>query len=130
MYREVEMLSDLPTETVENARWIKPVERRTPGQKHAHLILSFSEPESANDAIAYGMTVEGKQIQVEKLTKEVKRCNRCMKLDVNHLAKECPSPHPVCGKCSEHHNTDDCNCSEDSFKCPNCHQEGYPSYPL
>lgn len=128
MYREVEMLSDIPSEAIESARWIKPVERRNPGQKHAHMILSFSEPEHANDAIAFGMTIEGKQIQVEKLIKEVKRCNNCMKLDVNHIARNCPSPHPTCGKCSGDHNTDECACDADLFKCPNCRQEGHTAF--
>lgn len=128
MYREAEMLSELPDDAVEMARWIKPVERCLPGQKHTHLIISFAGPESANGAIAYGMTIEGKQIQLEKLAKEVKRCNRCMKLNVNHIARDCPSPHPICGKCVDKHTTDECICSEDTFKCPNCQQEGHTAF--
>lgn len=67
---------DLPEDAIAATKWIKPVERRNLGQRHAHLILSFTEPEYADEAIGFGLTIGGKNVQVQKLIQEIKRCNK------------------------------------------------------
>ena len=37
--REVKEQNNLPIEAIANARWIKPISRRAPGQRAAHAIF-------------------------------------------------------------------------------------------
>ena len=50
----------------------------------------------------------------------VKRCNKCQ--GFHHYVKDCKR-NEICGKCSEHHETK--NCNNDFFKCINCAISGY-----
>ncbi|KAL6305583.1 hypothetical protein BKA93DRAFT_845857, partial [Sparassis latifolia] len=47
----VEGFNNLDPNSIEEARWIKPPERRAKGQKVAHLILRFNSPTAANRSI-------------------------------------------------------------------------------
>jgi hypothetical protein len=58
----IEQASGLQAATIREARWIKPVHLRTPGQKTALAIFGFSTREGANHAIGFGLFVEGKKV--------------------------------------------------------------------
>ncbi|OCH84715.1 hypothetical protein OBBRIDRAFT_741107, partial [Obba rivulosa] len=50
-WSEVETRNNFDMDDINGGRWIKPVEKRYQGQRFAHLIINFSSPESANEAI-------------------------------------------------------------------------------
>ncbi|KIM57175.1 hypothetical protein SCLCIDRAFT_74650, partial [Scleroderma citrinum Foug A] len=49
--REMERENDLPVNTIHSIRWIKPLKRRAPNQRTAHMIIDFFRPAEANLAI-------------------------------------------------------------------------------
>lgn len=64
--RRVEIENDLPQNVITRASWIKPIQRRRPGQRTAHIILNFSDPGAANTAIRHGIVILGNRTQVRK----------------------------------------------------------------
>ncbi|KAG1765681.1 hypothetical protein EDD22DRAFT_774829, partial [Suillus occidentalis] len=52
---DVEKKAGLKPKTISRARYIKPIARRTPGQRTAHAIFTFSTKEAANQAIKFGL---------------------------------------------------------------------------
>ena len=115
----------IPLECVVSMRWIKPPQFRCPGQQHAHMIIVFDDPEHANCAIEQGFCFNGKQVAIQKLAIEVKRCSKCQKLDTNHTTRDCPDPEPTCARCAKHHPTNDCKCEEHETHCANCDVPGH-----
>ncbi|KAF7351302.1 RNA-directed DNA polymerase from transposon X-element [Mycena sanguinolenta] len=63
-WRVVETDSGITEGGIESARWIKAVERRTPGQRVAHLRVAFANAEAANHAIDNGLFVQGRHVRV------------------------------------------------------------------
>ena len=57
----------LPEDSIQTMRWIKPTQSRTLNQKHAHLLVSFTEPKYANQAIQQGLILEGRHVEVVKM---------------------------------------------------------------
>ncbi|KIM51650.1 hypothetical protein SCLCIDRAFT_123097, partial [Scleroderma citrinum Foug A] len=49
--RDMESKNDLPTGAIKSTRWIKPIERRSPQQRRAHLTLEILKPGDANQTI-------------------------------------------------------------------------------
>ena len=115
----------IPQESVVSMKWIKPPQFRYPGQRHAHMIVMFDDPELANAAIEQGFCFHGKQVTIEKLAIEVKRCSKCQKLDTHHTARDCPDPEPTCARCAKHHPTNECKCEEHEVHCANCNEPGH-----
>jgi len=77
----------LNEDTIVAMRWVKPIQRRAPSQKTAHLILSLTDIKAANRAIANGLTICNRRTRVEKIKKEPTRCLKCH--GWNHYANEC-----------------------------------------
>ena len=65
--RDLEAENDWKRDDLVVAHWIKPIDKRRPGQQRAHMIIKFSTPQRANDAILHGMAVCGARLPVEKL---------------------------------------------------------------
>jgi hypothetical protein len=122
--REIEEVNELPPNSISATRWIKPPNRRSPRQLFGHAILSFTDPKSANKAIAGRLSICHAKIDVAKNKKEPIRCMKCQQW--GHLALTCASPHDKCGTCGEHHRTSDCN-SPGRF-CVPCGVYGHPSW--
>jgi len=76
-------------------RCAKPIQRRSPGQKTAHLILSVADANIANRAIANGLTICSCRVYVDKIRKELTRCLKCQ--GWNHFTAECTSATDKCG---------------------------------
>lgn len=55
--REIEECNNLPFGSIEKARWIKPENRRAPGQRAAHAILTIKDINVANACIRDGITI-------------------------------------------------------------------------
>ncbi|KZT66287.1 hypothetical protein DAEQUDRAFT_636968, partial [Daedalea quercina L-15889] len=110
------------------AHWIKPVNKRRPGQQRAHLIVKFSSPQRANSAIMRGVSLLGAHVMVERLAKEARRCLKCQRLEPGHLAQNCDLIIDVCGTCAQDHKTSDCTQPMQKHRCVNCNENGHPSW--
>ena len=104
--KEITEVNHLEDDTISAVRWAKPIVRRSPGQRSAHLILTFTDINEANRAVVNGLTICNKKAKVEKVKKEPTRCLKCQ--GWNHFAKECLEDHDTCGNCAEHHRTNLC----------------------
>ncbi|KAJ6548495.1 hypothetical protein B0H19DRAFT_1265324 [Mycena capillaripes] len=123
-WRTVEREGGFAEGSIVGAKWVKAVERRTVGQRVAHLRVEFADADAANHAIDHGFYLLGQHVRVRKSEEEVRRCLKCQKFD-GHLANACKSDVDVCGRCAETHRTADCDVTDSgTFKCANCHVEG------
>jgi hypothetical protein len=59
--RKIERDSKLLIGSLLVTRWIKPIHRRTAGQRSAHVIAKFATAEAANQSIRDGLIIAGKQ---------------------------------------------------------------------
>ncbi|KAJ7692394.1 hypothetical protein B0H17DRAFT_886857, partial [Mycena rosella] len=123
-WRAVETDSGIAKGSISGARWVKAVERRTAGQKVAHLKIEFANAAAANHAIDSGVFIQGKSIRVSKSDDEPRRCAKCQSYD-GHLAHACHSTVDVCGRCAATHRTGDCMTSEADFRCAICKVSGH-----
>ncbi|KAG2127209.1 hypothetical protein DEU56DRAFT_720344, partial [Suillus clintonianus] len=103
--------------------------RRNPGQRTAHVIFTFSTKEGANQAIRFGLSVEGKKVYGRKLIQEPTRCLKCHSFDGGHVAANCPQEQDSCGTCNEQHRTAECaTTDQEHFKCRNCNEAGHAAW--
>ena len=124
--RDLESVNGWNVNELVAAHWIKPIDKRRQGQQHAHLIIKFSTPQRANEAIMQGIAVHGRHLPVEKLRKEARRCLRCQRLEPGHLARDCDWDIDICGTCGQDHPTRECNTGR--LRCMNCKSEGHASW--
>jgi hypothetical protein len=87
-------------------RWAKPISKRTPHQRTAHLVITFSNPVAANRAIAGGLVICNKKCHVEKIKREPIRCMKCQRW--NHMARDCKERGSTCSNCAGTHMTFAC----------------------
>lgn len=122
-YNRTEISSQLEHGTIAAIEWAKKMEKRTPHQKTAHAIVSFTTREAANQVIQKGMTIGGKWVHGHRDQKDPQRCMKCQVF--GHIAKECRAGNDVCGRCKDNHRTADCMATEEGFYCANCKQQGH-----
>jgi hypothetical protein len=115
----------LDSETIATTRWVKPIARRIPEQKSAHLSISFTDASAANRAIADGISICNKRVRVEKVKKEPTRCLKCQ--GWNHHAYECISRDDKCGNCAENHRTSQCPHPRRT-RCISCNVDDHASW--
>jgi len=108
-------------------RWVKPIQRQAPSQKTAHLILSLTDINAANRAIANGLTICNRRTRIEKIKKEPIRCLKCH--GWNHYANECVSLTDVCGNCAERHRTSQCT-QPQVTRCVSCNTDSHASWDI
>ena len=106
-------------------RWAKPIHRRNPEQRTAHLILTFSNADAANRAITNGLYICGRRCHVERVKREPTRCLKCQ--GWNHFAKECVEEDDKCGNCTKNHRTGDCP-TPDARSCVLCKTNGHANW--
>ena len=127
-YRKIESDSQLPNQSILETRWIKPIERRSQGQRMAHIITKFASMEAANKAIRDSIVIAGKHTWARKLKKEPRQCLKCQKLDVQHIVAICTGTE-ACSTCGgEHRST---NCTEKTsgkVYCINCKANNHVSW--
>jgi hypothetical protein len=92
---EITETNGLNEDDIVALRWAKPVNRRQPGQRTAHLIITMNNVDNANRAIAKGIYICNKNCRVERVKREPPRCLKCQ--GWNHFAKECTVDVNVCG---------------------------------
>ncbi|TFY52367.1 hypothetical protein EVJ58_g10059 [Rhodofomes roseus] len=110
------------------AHWIKPENKRRPGQTSAYLIAKFSSPQRANDVILHGVSLLGRRVQAKRLVKEARRCLKCQRLEPGHLAKDCDMIVDVCGTCGQDHKTNECTTADWQHHCVNCKEGGHAAW--
>ena len=122
--REIEETNGLTAHSIVGARWIKHPDRRRPTQVFGHAIVSFKDPHQANTAIANGLVVCQKRVNVAKDKKEPTRCMKCQKC--GHMAIACISTGDTCGRCGGAHRT--AQCSGGATVCTPCCSHGHASW--
>lgn len=126
---DIEKKAGLKPRTISKTRYIKPEARRKPGQRTAHIIVTFNSKEGANQAIKFGLTIEGKKVYGRKLIPEPTRCLKCHSFENTHMAAECPQEQETCGTCGEHHRTAACQVTaQTEFFCRNCDMKGHAAW--
>ena len=123
--QEVCEANDMDTETITTMRWAKPIHRRAPEQRTAHLILMFSNADAANRAITNGLYICNRRCHVERVKREPTRCLKCQ--GWNHFAKECMEDEDKCGNCTKNHRTSDCPTPE-IRRCVSCNLDDHASW--
>ena len=103
---EINEVNDLEDYAVSTIRWAKPLNRRSPQQRSAHLVLTFGNPEAANRAISNGIVICHKKCHVERIKKEPIRCLKCQ--GWNHMARDCNEEKDKCSNCAGAHRTAAC----------------------
>ena len=92
--------------TILTARWVKPPGRRTNDQQVAHLMVTLRDPQTANNAIKEGFTLNHQKLQAKKNKREPIRCAKCQ--HYGHIARECVNRGDTCANCAGAHRTADC----------------------
>lgn len=128
LLRAAEAGHGLKPGAIVRAEWIKPVEKRFPGQRTAFVMLTVAGWEEANKAIR-GLTLAGRRVLVRRELEEPKRCSRCQAYG-GHFARDCKAPHEVCANCAGEHPTSQCTVAGEPhrFRCANCAMDGHAAW--
>jgi len=87
------------------------------------MIITFTDPDSANKAILNGLVICNKKVSVAKCKREPIRCLKCQ--GHNHVANECIIQRDICAKCGDSHRTSSCDMS--ILYCTPCGARGHAS---
>ncbi len=77
--REIEETNRMPPKVIKKAWWIKPINRRTPGQSCAHAIFTITLAAEANRVLKDGLYICNACTFPKKLKFEPKQCMKCRK---------------------------------------------------
>ncbi|TFK25781.1 hypothetical protein FA15DRAFT_589706 [Coprinopsis marcescibilis] len=94
-----EILEDnnIPKEELVYLWWIKPKEKRAPTQQVGHMLLTLTNPITANRCIEEGLTIHSQAQTTEKSKNKPLKCLKCQKF--SHYAKDCLQQHDTCSGC-------------------------------
>ena len=123
--REIEETNSLPPNSIRKARWIKPAERRRPGQTHAYAIITITSVNTANKLIKDGLGICSSFIRPTKLKHEPTQCMKCRRW--GHFADKCLQMEDTCGTCGGKHRTSLCN-NKDKRHCISCGSNFHASW--
>jgi hypothetical protein len=122
---EIIEANNLQSDDLLKIRWAKPPARRVPNQICGHLILTFSNPDTANRAKTEGLIICSKRVSVLKYKKEPICCMKCH--GRNHIAAKCTQSFNRCGTCGlREHRTS--ACTSKSTYCVNCGVDDHTSW--
>jgi hypothetical protein len=122
---EITELNGMNEDDIVALRWAKPVNRRSPGQRTAHLIVTMNDIETANRAITKGLYICSNSCRVERVRREPPRCLKFQ--GWNHFAKDCTVENNVCGNCSNGHRTSECP-NPQTRRCASCKSSDHASW--
>jgi len=111
--------------TVLAAKWVKPPGRRTNTQQVAHLMVSVKDPQSANNIIREGFTINQLKLQAKKNKREPIRCAKCQ--HYGHIARDCINRSDTCANCAEAHRTAECQ-DKKKKHCVSCNSSAHASW--
>jgi hypothetical protein len=121
---EVCEANGLEPTTIASMKWAKAINRRSPSQRTAHLLLTFDNANAANRAIANGLYICNRKCQVERTRREPIRCLKCQ--GWNHFARDCAEEKDKCGNCAGFHRTSSCQVNERA--CVSCKTVDHASW--
>ena len=122
--RNFEEDSKIPPNSIVSARWIKPINKRSPFQRFAHAIFSISSATVANHLIKQGIYINRENLRAHKDKKEPLRCLKCQ--NWGHVARTCKATNDTCGTCADNHRSSACPSEKPSF-CVSCNSTDHPS---
>ncbi|KAG2742181.1 hypothetical protein P692DRAFT_201652991, partial [Suillus brevipes Sb2] len=123
--RQLESENGWNNGTILSTRWVKPAEKRSSSQKVAHLMIVFTEPQTANLAIRDGITIDHLLLWPKKNRREPLRCAKCQ--HYGHIARECIAHGDTCANCGNNHRTSDCP-TKDKYFCTACNTDDHASW--
>ena len=127
-YRHIEGISHLGEDQLVHTKWMKPVERRSAGQRTAHVLAKFKSASAANKAIRDRLTIAGKLVYGRKPQQEPQRCLKRQQIGA-HFAAQCQQEGKMCGTCGKTHATRDCTeQNPDHHWYVNCKAGGHASW--
>lgn len=109
---------------IASARWIKPPGKRADTQQVAHILATLNNPNTANEGIRDGITLNHTRLQMAKNRQEPIRCAKCQRY--GHIARECLSHKDTCANCAGEHRTSDCD-NQHSRGCISCESNDHSS---
>ncbi len=122
---EIHEVNQIEKESITKARWVKPIARRSPNQRSAHLILTFTDINTANRALTNGLLICHSKVKVDKVKKEPIRCLKCQRW--NHYAKDCPAEEDTCSNCAGPHRSSQCP-NPLKRRCVSCNTDEHASW--
>ena len=122
--RIIEEDSKILKDSIASAKWIKPINKRSPFQRFAHAIFSISSPVIANQIIKQGIYVNRECLRAHKDKKEPLRCLKCQ--EWGHIARTCKAQTDTCGSCADNHRSSTCP-SEKPPYCVSCKSTDHSS---
>jgi hypothetical protein len=126
---DIEKKAGITPSSIIKARYVKPIQRRLPTQRTAHIILTLNSKTSANQIIKHGLSIAGKKVYGRKLTPEPTRCLKCQSFEGAHVAVNCPKEVDTCGTCGATHRTAECTVTErELYFCSNCNTHGHGAW--
>jgi hypothetical protein len=123
--REVEEGNGLGINVIAKARWIKPVYRRTLGQKAAHASFLLNDAAAANQCIKEGMYICGVKVYPNRLKQEPSQCMKCR--GWGHFATDCTAQKDTCGTCGGEHRSSKCRVTDKRY-CASCKSNAHASW--
>jgi hypothetical protein len=125
--RQLENDNALQKGAIASAAWIKPIRRRTPGQRQAHLKLRLISQSDADDLIDHGVTVECTYTTARRIELDPTRCLKCQLY--GHKADKCKATAEVCSQCAGPHRHEACD-AKHLTKCAACKVDSHASWTL
>jgi hypothetical protein len=116
--------NNLDRTAITSIKWAKAINKCSPTQRTAHLLLTFNNADAANRAITSGIDICNRRCYTEKAKSEPIRCLKCQ--GWNHLAWECMEEHDKCSNCRENHRASDCK--SDTKYCVSCRSKDHASW--
>ena len=123
--REIEESNGLASHVIRKAKWIKPAERRRPGQTHAYAVLTVTSVDTANKLIRDGIGICNSYSRPTKQKQEPTQCMKCRRW--GHFADKCPKSDDTCGTCGDKHRTSACKASNKLY-CVSCAVSSHASW--
>ncbi|KAG1805659.1 uncharacterized protein BJ212DRAFT_1542147 [Suillus subaureus] len=99
--RQLESENGWNNGTILSTHWVKLAEKRSSSQKVAHLMITFTEPQTANLAIHDGITIDHLLLWPKKNRHKPLRCAKCQHF--GHIARECIAHGDTCANCGNNH---------------------------
>ena len=123
--REIEEANSLTPRVIRKAKWIKPAERRRPGQTHAYAVLTLTSVDTANKLIRDGIGICSSFSRLTKQKQEPIQCMKCRRW--GHFADKCLESEDTYGTCGEKHRTSTCK-SNNKLYCVSCADSSHASW--
>ena len=124
--REIEEANGLTPRVISKAKWIKPAERRRPGQTHAFAVLTVTSVNTANKLIRDGIGICSSYSRPTKQKQEPVQCMKCRRW--GHFADKCLESVDTCGTCGDKHRTSTCKSSNNKLYCVSCADSSHASW--